>query len=98
MKCLLCENAAVADGLCVPCGAKLWAANVWLDDAHRAYRFVQRQEKGERTPLNPEHAARWLAFGIITNLYLARTFKTEVDSAQAARKTQDNAIARKDAR
>jgi threonine/homoserine efflux transporter RhtA len=29
MTCLLCPSAAVADLLCVPCGAKLWAAQLW---------------------------------------------------------------------
>lgn len=26
--CLLCPSPAVADGLCVPCGAKKWAADL----------------------------------------------------------------------
>ena len=26
--CLLCPSPVVADGLCVPCGAKLWAAQI----------------------------------------------------------------------
>lgn len=26
--CLLCPSPAVADSLCVPCGARLWAARV----------------------------------------------------------------------
>ena len=29
MTCLLCPAAAVQDALCVPCGAKLWAAKEW---------------------------------------------------------------------
>lgn len=29
MICLLCPAVAVADSLCVPCGAKLWAAKEW---------------------------------------------------------------------
>lgn len=29
MKCLLCDNDAVADGLCVPCGSLVWACNEW---------------------------------------------------------------------
>jgi len=29
MKCLLCESVAVFDRLCVPCGAKLWACELW---------------------------------------------------------------------
>jgi hypothetical protein len=30
--CLLCPSPAVADSLCVPCGAKLWAAKEWEKD------------------------------------------------------------------
>lgn len=32
MTCLLCPAPAVADALCVPCGAKLWAAEEWQKD------------------------------------------------------------------
>lgn len=30
MNCILCPSTAVADGLCVPCGAKAWVANARL--------------------------------------------------------------------
>jgi len=30
MNCLLCQSTAIADCLCVPCGAKAWVANARL--------------------------------------------------------------------
>jgi hypothetical protein len=94
--CLLCASNAVADLLCVPCGAKLWAANVWIDDPARGYRFVKRRERGERPPANPEHQTRREAFGAITNLYQARTFKAEYDAATATHNAKTKEFDRKD--
>lgn len=41
MQCLLCESNAVADALCVPCGAKKWTAELWHRDEHLAGARVQ---------------------------------------------------------
>ena len=37
MICLLCPAIAVADCLCVPCGAKLWACELWRDKPAHAH-------------------------------------------------------------
>lgn len=34
--CLLCASTAVADSLCVPCGAKLWACQKWQNEPKEA--------------------------------------------------------------
>jgi hypothetical protein len=39
MTCLLCPSPAVADLLCVPCGAKLWACQKWQSDPKEASRL-----------------------------------------------------------
>lgn len=36
MTCLLCTSPAVADCLCVACGAKLWACELWRDEPKKA--------------------------------------------------------------
>jgi hypothetical protein len=96
MTCLLCPSPAVQDCLCVPCGAKLWAAEVWIDDPMRGHRFFLRHEKGLRPPSRPEHAARLEAFGVITNLFLARQLKEEFNTKKAARDATNAAFDRKD--
>jgi len=59
MKCLLCDNDAVQDGLCVPDGAKLWAATEWAnfpEDARIYQQMVQTLDV-----VNPDHVERAIA-------------------------------------
>jgi hypothetical protein len=39
--CLLCPSPAVADLLCVPCGAKLWACQKWQHAPKEAARLYK---------------------------------------------------------
>jgi hypothetical protein len=38
--CLLCTSPPIADLLCVPCGAKLWAARLWVKDSETVAMWV----------------------------------------------------------
>lgn len=71
MKCLLCPAIAVADCLCVPCGAKLWASR-W---------FVLMSEAANI----PEEwqTERVKALREIATPNVARNFMQRLDAARA---------------
>lgn len=84
MICLLCPSPAVADCLCVPCGAKLWAARLWNEDPHAAAECL-------RTP--PPAKTKWgtiftehtMALADMVNGERAAVFLTRLESAKAER-------------
>jgi hypothetical protein len=49
MTCLLCTSLAVADCLCVPCGARLWAAKLWEKDPAIAAQLADKRLDGAPT-------------------------------------------------
>lgn len=55
MICLLCPAIAVADCLCVPCGAMVWAAKEWEE---RPYNANQMTRFDLRKSLDPAVAER----------------------------------------
>jgi hypothetical protein len=77
--CLLCSSPAVADGLCVPCGAKLWAARLWQCDMSAARARVN----GARASAHVD--TREAAVCEIDGPLQASTFLAEYESAKAAR-------------
>jgi sugar lactone lactonase YvrE len=78
--CLLCPSPAVADGLCVDDGARLWAANLWTRDMHEARRRVN----GARSSAAAGDA-REAAVCEIDGPHLARAFLDKFEAAKAAR-------------
>jgi hypothetical protein len=56
MTCLLCASPAVADLLCVPCGAKLWAAKLFTEDPSKAAAIRREPWKWKLLRGNPERA------------------------------------------
>lgn len=80
--CLLCPSPAVADGLCVEDGAKLWAADLWLAKPDAA-RFAVRvsalpMEAGAPLP-------RTAALRMLTTKEAARAFLDKLEAARKAR-------------
>ncbi len=81
--CLLCPSPAVADSLCVSCGAKLWAAEKWRDNPTEAalYRAIMigggrcTREQLERVQAITER---------IRNTLEAHMFLVDYHSAMAA--------------
>jgi hypothetical protein len=80
--CPLCPSPVVADGLCVPCGAKLWAARLWEKRADVAYYLlVQPIPCGMQEPA-PERAK---ALRLLSTPQAARAFLDKLDAARKAR-------------
>jgi hypothetical protein len=84
MICLLCESPAVADCLCVPCGAKLWAA------------LTVAQRKAEKTPSGTQYGdwyrersaameALWEGCEDEPDYNKASAFLSRLEAARAAR-------------
>ena len=62
MKCLLCKSVAVADCLCVECGAKLWAAQ-FVQLIHQPYKEAHESDeraKALREFCDPNDACAFL--------------------------------------
>ncbi len=81
--CLLCPSPAVADALCVPCGAKLWAAKEWLYGAPDT--FLRIAGKLAAGTLAPERVA---ALDCITSGAEAMDFLVSLEAAKALRLAQ----------
>ncbi len=95
MICLLCEAVAVADCLCVACGAKLWAAKLWEKQPltfAAGVRIAALPFKNEQT----EARERTAALRVITTPREAVEFLSALEAKRAVRKASDIAIARKD--
>ncbi len=75
MNCLLCPAAAVADGLCVQCGAKAWVANARLTNK------PERLAALDQT--NPLDAERMQARNEIQNIGDALAFELVLITARA---------------
>jgi hypothetical protein len=56
--CLLCPSPVVADGLCVPCGARLWAAELWDRDPWNVPSQSETSRQNAIQELNTPYAAR----------------------------------------
>lgn len=86
MKCLLCDFAAVAECLCVPCGANLWAAQVTdLMEVASALSAPEQQERARalREMRVPTNRAAFIA---------------ALDDARAMKRAREMIIAKADAR
>lgn len=88
--CLLCPSPAVADALCVPCGARLWAA---LTIALRS-----RETRPEGIKLGDWMALReqamesfWPSSDSAPNFSAASGFITRLEAAKAARLRKEGA-------
>ena len=82
--CLLCPSPAVADELCVPCGAKLWAAEniiAMLDNGGLPDKPDPSRE--------PERAAAMAHFGGAADL--ADDFLARIEAAKVARLRKEGA-------
>ena len=64
--CLLCPAVAVQDALCVPCGAKLWAAESWTKNEENARRYQNAVKAMEAALINVTHTERTKA--ILTHI------------------------------
>lgn len=78
--CFLCPSPAVADGLCVSCGAKKWAADLWERDMHEARKRVNGAREGA-----VRGDERELAVCQIDGPHHARAFLSRLDAARKAR-------------
>jgi hypothetical protein len=82
--CLLCPSPVVADGLCVPCGAKLWAAQEIQKDPS-----VARELGGGRVVSNGPGAPAWQsrldALWELSTPQAARAFLDKLEAARKAR-------------
>jgi hypothetical protein len=96
MTCLLCLSPAVADGLCVPCGARLWAAELWRDDYAEALDLQATIIAAGVVP--PRHIERAKALvEHVPTRRAAEIFLGRLDAARAERKRAEDArIARRD--
>lgn len=88
MICLLCSSPAVADGLCVPCGAKLSVAKWVLKGASRDW--IRRTTGGT---IELIHASA----GIDTSAK-ALAFLDRLEAARAERKRAEDELIAKEAR
>lgn len=79
MTCLLCPSPAVADCLCVACGAKLWAAKEWEERPDAAAQLVA----AVRPPKN--QLARWLAIVLMRSEWQRVAFRSDLEAAKAKR-------------
>lgn len=80
MNCILCPSTAVADGLCVPCGAKLWAARLW---ATRPKTARMCAHDGAMTDADPERVKA------IRAMYTMEHAKAFIRCLEAARAKLD---------
>jgi hypothetical protein len=79
--CLLCPSPAVADGLCVEDGARLWAAELWH---RRPERFELRRARAlHSTEASPRLSALRLLGPTAAHAFL--------DKLEAARKAREAA-------
>lgn len=94
--CLLCPSEAVADGLCVADGARLWAANEWSADVDFARDTRDIVLAARFVPPEHVHRARAIAEDINTP-DKAVAFLSRLDAARAERKrAEDERIRRRD--
>lgn len=84
MKCLTCESIAVADCLCVPCGAKAWVANARLANKTETLSALDEH--------NPFDAERLKARAEIKTIGEARAFEHNLVTARNAMVKQNAAI------
>ena len=82
--CLLCPAAAVADALCVPCGAKLAAAKLWEKNPI-AFKAAVRLAELPLETFAVVHRERMAALRIITTEREAPGFLAALESARAKR-------------
>lgn len=88
--CLLCPSQAVADGLCVADGARLWAAKLWESDPLLALAGAL-----DRRPWQNEERRR--ALRELDTQEEATVFLARLDAARAERKrAEDERIRRRD--
>jgi hypothetical protein len=84
VRCLLCDLPAIADCLCVPCGAKLWAVLV-TDLMHDAAQMPPEWQQ-ERAKAMKE----------VRHVPTRVDFLARLDAARAARDAKNAAFDRKD--
>jgi hypothetical protein len=82
--CLLCPSPVVADGLCVPCSARLWMSKLWTCAPQTATWFLASSKHTVRA--NPSHAwERVKASHEIGTPQAARAFLDKLEAARKAR-------------
>lgn len=82
--CLLCTYPAVADGLCVADGARLWAAMLWRDD--RGGAITLQADIIAAGVVHPDHIHRAKALvESVPTLAAATTFLAHLDAARRER-------------
>lgn len=86
--CLLCPSPAEQDALCVPCGAKLWAAREWETNAANARALLNAKE-----PLGGADTPRWMAVAIMQHDWQRSDFLARLEAAKAARLRKEGACA-----
>jgi len=82
--CLLCPAVAVADCLCVPCGAKLAAAKLWEKDPI-AFKAAVRLAELPLETFAVDNRERMAALRIISTEREAHDFLAALESARAKR-------------
>ena len=86
--CLLCPAVAVADSLCVPCGAKLAAAKLW-EKSPIAFKAAVRLAELPLETFAVDNRERMAALRIITTEREARGFLAALESARAKRLAEE---------
>jgi hypothetical protein len=81
--CLLCPAPAVADGLCVDDGARLWAARFWFNDPGAAT-WAARHAAGKVDASPPAEWERIRALQALPTYAAATAFLDRYEAAKAA--------------
>jgi hypothetical protein len=82
--CLLCPSPVVADGLCVPCGAKKWAARFWISDPGAAT-LAARHAASKVDASPPAEWYRTKALQALPTQVAALAFLARLEAARKAR-------------
>lgn len=85
--CLLCPSPAELDALCTPCGAKKWAAWLWVEDPRQAVAY-QRLAPALDTFPNHSAAAPERCRAILNSVRNANEARAFLDRLDAARKAR----------
>jgi hypothetical protein len=93
--CLLCPSPAVAELLCVPCGAKLWAARLWVKDPETVTMWVTGDIPRNLGKL-PDNL-RGIALRELSRP-TAMDFLAQYDAARATHEARNKEFDRKDER
>jgi hypothetical protein len=82
--CLLCPSPVVVDGLCVPCGARLWVAQRWEAMPNASAHAVHLLQNGHRPSIDGAEVRVEMHMELDTP-EAARAFLDKLEAARMAR-------------